>query len=303
MTIADITTFLEIVKQGTISGAAQALYISQPAITRRMRLMEEELGYALIERKKGKRAVRLTGEGAAFYQIAWKWQELLEETAVISDMARRELLSVASVHSVSHGLLKGIFSDYVDNGVRMRLYNVFSEDAYQYMAQGLYDLAFIEQQEYNSRIPPNVEMKPVFREEYVLVTAKDSPSMADEAVDLQRLDGEKELLVPWNNSYKTWHNSFFKNRSQPPVVLEDLSLAENFLVKERWIIIPYTMGLILQKKGMFMSPILNPPPARVIYYLHRINEDNPLVNRFLKDLNALLLQMPGEKIQSFLEQI
>ena len=43
MTLLGIEAFLAVVKWGTLSGAAQNLYITQPALTRRVQIMEEEL--------------------------------------------------------------------------------------------------------------------------------------------------------------------------------------------------------------------------------------------------------------------
>lgn len=60
MTLLEIEAFLAIIQHGTMSAAAKALYITQPALTRRIQKMEQELGYPLIVRQKGHRAVRLT---------------------------------------------------------------------------------------------------------------------------------------------------------------------------------------------------------------------------------------------------
>lgn len=53
MTRLEIEAFIEVVQAGSISAAAKSLYISQPALSRRIQVLESELGYQLIERKKG----------------------------------------------------------------------------------------------------------------------------------------------------------------------------------------------------------------------------------------------------------
>ncbi len=52
-------------KHGTLSGAAEALHISQPALSRSMKKIEEELGVSLFEREKAKISLNETGELAA----------------------------------------------------------------------------------------------------------------------------------------------------------------------------------------------------------------------------------------------
>ena len=44
-----IDTFIEIAQTGSFSRAAQNMHISQPAVTYRMRMLEEELGVKLFD--------------------------------------------------------------------------------------------------------------------------------------------------------------------------------------------------------------------------------------------------------------
>ncbi len=52
---------------GTLSGAALRLHTSQPALTRSMKKLEEELGLTLFERKKNQLHLNATGEEAVRY--------------------------------------------------------------------------------------------------------------------------------------------------------------------------------------------------------------------------------------------
>ncbi len=53
MDSVSLDTFLAVHREGGFSGAARALYRTQPAISRRIHLLEEELGVALFERISG----------------------------------------------------------------------------------------------------------------------------------------------------------------------------------------------------------------------------------------------------------
>ena len=64
MDIDEIRTFLAIAETGGFSRAAQRLHRSQPAISRRVGLLEQELGAPLFERIRGR--ARLTDAGRAF---------------------------------------------------------------------------------------------------------------------------------------------------------------------------------------------------------------------------------------------
>ncbi|MGC1410476.1 MAG: LysR family transcriptional regulator [Acetobacteraceae bacterium] len=64
MNIADIQTFVAIVELGSFTNAARRLHRSQPAISRRLGILEHELGAPLFERLRGR--ARLTEAGRVF---------------------------------------------------------------------------------------------------------------------------------------------------------------------------------------------------------------------------------------------
>ena len=77
MTELEIDAFLNVIKYGSITKAAEVLYISQPALSRRIKSLENELQYKLFIRQKGVRNIELTPQCEAFVLIANKWKELL----------------------------------------------------------------------------------------------------------------------------------------------------------------------------------------------------------------------------------
>jgi DNA-binding transcriptional LysR family regulator len=64
MDVDEIRTFLAIAESGGFSRAGQRLHRSQPAISRRIGLLEQELGAPLFDRMRGR--ARLTDAGRAF---------------------------------------------------------------------------------------------------------------------------------------------------------------------------------------------------------------------------------------------
>ena len=62
--IDHIETFVTIVRRGGFTRAATSLHLSQPAISRRLHLLERELGRPLFDRARG--GARLTEAGRAF---------------------------------------------------------------------------------------------------------------------------------------------------------------------------------------------------------------------------------------------
>lgn len=67
MTNGQINCFLKVVEEGSFAKAAAALFISQPAISKSISKMEEELGFDLLERRIG--ALQPTTAGRALYNF------------------------------------------------------------------------------------------------------------------------------------------------------------------------------------------------------------------------------------------
>ena len=71
-----IEVFLAVARLGSVSAAAQALYITQPAVSRHLRTLEDGMGCSLVIRGRGKRNIELTDQGRDFVQVAEKWRLL-----------------------------------------------------------------------------------------------------------------------------------------------------------------------------------------------------------------------------------
>lgn len=70
--------FLAVAREETISGAAEALHVTQPTLSRQMMDLEEELGKTLFLR--GKRRISLTEEGMFLRKRAQEIVSLVEKT-------------------------------------------------------------------------------------------------------------------------------------------------------------------------------------------------------------------------------
>ena len=92
-----LSQFLAVAEAGTISGAATALFVSQPTLTINMRKLEEQMGVPLLVRSS--RGVDLTPYGETLYQNARLMRRLYDNTlkAIEQQRGRTE-------HGISIGL-------------------------------------------------------------------------------------------------------------------------------------------------------------------------------------------------------
>src|ERR1043166_1896744 len=82
-----LDAFVEVVRGGTVTGAARALYVTQPALTARLNALERDVGNPLLVRKRG--GVRLTEAGRVFLPYAERaLQAVAEGRAVLTELRR-----------------------------------------------------------------------------------------------------------------------------------------------------------------------------------------------------------------------
>ncbi|MFE9763953.1 LysR family transcriptional regulator [Streptomyces sp. NPDC005808] len=106
MQLRQLEYFLAICESGSFSGAATRLYVTQPSLSQQIRILEKELGSALLER--GRHGVTLTPAGRAFLPQAQRVvraaQDAKDAVRQVTE-GRRGDVHVLTVRSVASGVL------------------------------------------------------------------------------------------------------------------------------------------------------------------------------------------------------
>ena len=154
MTELEIDAFLNIVKYGSITKAAEILYISQPALSRRIKSLESELQYKLFIRQKGVRNITLTPQGEAFVLIAEKWKELWLETKDISPISKNTMFHISAIDSINSYILSKVYKTFIEenNHIHLVIHNLHSQDSYKYVENKLVNLGFISDDMYSKDV-------------------------------------------------------------------------------------------------------------------------------------------------------
>lgn len=104
MELKKISYFLRIVEHGSLSKAAQSLYLSQPALSRFLEKLEEDVGVKLFTRSKSSTLV-LTPAGKAYLKTAQQMHVLWKALdAELSPMRKDE-----------NTIVFGIYGDFLQN--------------------------------------------------------------------------------------------------------------------------------------------------------------------------------------------
>jgi DNA-binding transcriptional LysR family regulator len=111
--LRQIRAFLAVVSAGSFTRAAELLSLSQPALTVRVRQLEDQVGVRLIDR--GARVLELTREGRELYPV---FQRIIRDfDAAIADVtefteAERGVVRIAALPSFCTGPLASLFVDF-----------------------------------------------------------------------------------------------------------------------------------------------------------------------------------------------
>ena len=141
-----LKTLVEVVKTGSISKAADTLCVTQPAVSRRIKFIEEQYGYPLLDRSG--QTLTPTKPGKLVFEKAVKLLEI--ERELLSGLkSMRENKSIAFICTPTFGIvhLPTVMREF------MMEYNDLADLTFMFdtpgkiveaMRDGMYDLAVIE---------------------------------------------------------------------------------------------------------------------------------------------------------------
>jgi LysR family transcriptional regulator, cys regulon transcriptional activator len=127
MNLQQLRFLNEIVNQGlNISGAAGALYTSQPGISKQIKLLEEELGIEIFVRN-GKRIVAITEPGKAVLDIAQRMLHDMENLKKVGQEFHAQdsgKLTIATTHTQARYALPPVVKQFIKRypGVKLGLH-------------------------------------------------------------------------------------------------------------------------------------------------------------------------------------
>ena len=283
MTEGDIEAFLAVVHAGNISAAAARLYTTQPALSRRLRALEDELGYALLVRGKGLRSSELTAQGRAFLGVAERWRRLWKETRAIKDTEQKAALCVAAIGSVATYLLPDVIRAFwrADARERIALQQFHSYESYNSVAEGASDLALIS----DAMFYKKVETIPAFREPMVWV-GRERPAGR---VHPAELAVDKEIRLPWNPEFEAWHDYWFAASGAPRIFLDHMPLLESFLQEDTWAVVPHIVARNLAEKfALHVCALEEGPPDHMTYLLLGKSKKRAQIELFLRCLKEVV---------------
>lgn len=266
-----VEAFLAIVECGSVTKAADILHITQSSVSYRLRVLEEELGFRLIERNQGIQGVNLTEKGYLYLAVAEKLRHLMDEAEGIREMKTIQSLTIGTADSISRYLLPEFYKQLYKK-YKPFVLTQHTLETYESIQSKEIDIGFVKR-EYSM---PNVLVTKIHEEDMILVRyGKQKDYMLP--ISPEALDSSQEIFMDWGYSYQIWHDNWWTPNRYTIRVDAAALIFEMLEDASQWAIVPKSVYETYKDRGNFSrQPLLSSPPKRMSYMIRHKNADSSL---------------------------
>jgi DNA-binding transcriptional LysR family regulator len=220
MDVRQLEMFRAVAEEGAFTRAAQRLHVSQSAVSRQLKLLEEELGTLLLHRTG--RGVTLTATGELMLKTANRIHRDMQDVVwqISENQAlQRGLLRLGGGMTVCMYILPRLLKKFrtLHKEVDLRVTSGTSEGILRLLRNHQVDLGLLTL----PIVEADLEVRPVLKEEMVVVTAPGHPLSRERAVEPRRL-GRYPLILfePGSNTRKVLDRFFLEHEIPVSVAME-----------------------------------------------------------------------------------
>jgi DNA-binding transcriptional LysR family regulator len=126
MNLQQLTTFCAVLSEGSMTAAADKLFLTQPAVSQQIRNLEEELGVELLVR--GVRQVKSTIQGQMLYDYAKRILFLTQQAEVSIRTMSQEIsgdLRIGTLNSIGLYMISPIIGMFLKHNSRLKIKLVY----------------------------------------------------------------------------------------------------------------------------------------------------------------------------------
>jgi len=214
MLLTQVEAFLTVAERRSVSAAAAVLYVTQPALTTRIKNLERELGIELFVRTP--RGMRLTAEGRAFRPHAQgALQSLAQGREILRELREGRVgeLLVGAAPAISTYVLPlvlGRFQAAFPN-VHLIVRTGHSEEVLELVLREQVQIGLVRDLPH-----PALTSVPLYEDEIVLAVHPGHRFAGEAAIAVQELAAERLILFDRTSSYFVLTSAFFREAGVVP---------------------------------------------------------------------------------------
>ena len=200
--LKQLRAFCHAARTGSVSAAADKIFLSQPTVSLQIQALEREFDTILFERRGPK--IRLTPAGQLLFQMAEPLVEGMDKLhdvfAVQCGRVDQGVLNIAAGESTILYILPGPVRTFVEDypGIEFKLHNVTGRDGLAMLRADEADLAVGSMLE----VPDDIHYRPFVTYRPTLITPLDHPLAGRDSITLEEIAPYGLILPPRHLS--TW---------------------------------------------------------------------------------------------------
>ena len=205
MNLQQLTTFCTVLNEGSMTAAADKLYLTQPAVSQQIRSLEEELNAALLVR--GVRQVKPTMQGQLLYDYAKRILHLTQQAEVAIQTISQEVsgnLKIGTVNSIGLYLISPIIGMFLKHNTNLNIklsYGSYEEVVNQ-MKQGLVDVTVLPEIDGETqRQLSDFESRFLMKDQMILVGSGKDSSLP---MKIELKDISVKPVIVYSNMYNSF---------------------------------------------------------------------------------------------------
>lgn len=240
-----LQAFIAVADSGSFSLAAEALHLTQPAVSKRIAALEEQLGSQLFDRLG--RTVQLTESGRALLPQALKILQAVKAARRSIDDLQGEIggtLSLGISHHIGLHRLPPVLEQFSKRypNVRFDIQFMDSEEACEQINSGRIELGVVTLDPAGAT---PLHRQPIWRDQLLVVVSPDHPLATADRVKLQALSAHVAILPGLN----TYTGQIVKALFREHGLRLEVSMETNYLETIKmmvsiglgWSVLPHTM--------------------------------------------------------------
>ena len=222
MDIQQARTFLEIVQTGNFGAAAERLFVTQSAVSLRVKRLEEELGQTLFTRSKAGAVMTPAGEQFARFarSIVRVWEEARHQVAVPEGFEGTLLLGAQPSLWPGLGLrwLRLLERQLPRTAFRCEVGR--SDVLMRLMGEGRIDVALI----YTPQVRPGVTVEQLIDDQLVLVAVDE---------DFADIDDPRYVFMDWSGEFVAAHKTRYPELRSPRTTMSIGTVGLDYVIENR----------------------------------------------------------------------
>jgi len=222
--LRQVEAFKAVIERGTVSAAAEALFVSQPAVSKLLANLEEDCELRLFERVRGKLAP--TGQGMRLYaEIDRVFAGLRQVEQAIESIHRDEEkhLTVGVLQALSGSFINRIIKGFLANhpGVLVTVHNRDSYILAEWLSTQQIDVALISTIVDN----PYIERDTLVEHPLVCVLPPGHRLCKQQTIHITDLEGEPFITFPTSTQTRQTVDALFEKAAVKPRLVMEASTA------------------------------------------------------------------------------